>query len=92
MIHELKTLPSYFNAVVDGTKTFELRKSDRDFKEGDTLILKEWNIGETDSTGWERIVVQEQGYTGREVKKTISYVLKGGRYGLHRNYVILALK
>ena len=35
MIHALKTLPEYFEAVLENKKTFELRKNDRDFKVGD---------------------------------------------------------
>lgn len=91
-VHELKTLPSYFQAILDGTKTFELRRNDRDFKVGDTLLLKEWNIGECDLTGPEPIIIQEQGYTGREIKKIIAYIFKGGKFGLHKNYVILGIK
>lgn len=91
MVHELKTLPQYFKAVVSGEKTFEIRKDDRGFEVGDILILKEYNQGLTDSTGSEKVVIQEQGYTGKETRKTITYILKGGKYGLHQGYVILAL-
>ena len=41
MIHELKIWPKYYEEVSMGHKTFEIRKNDRDFKKGDTLILKE---------------------------------------------------
>ena len=34
-IHELKTLPEYFDAVFMGKKNFEIRKNDRDYKVGD---------------------------------------------------------
>ena len=43
MIHELKILPEYFEAVAGGAKSFELRKDDRGFTVGDEIILKEWN-------------------------------------------------
>lgn len=76
MIHELKILPEYFEAVADGTKRFELRKDDRGFTVGDEIILKEWNGTE---------------YTGRSVKKQISYILKNYA-GLAEGYAVLSLK
>lgn len=39
MRHELKTWLPYFDAIVDGTKLFEVRKNDRDFQVGDCLRL-----------------------------------------------------
>lgn len=41
MIHYLKTEPIHFQAVLDGSKTVELRIDDRNFEVGDTLILLE---------------------------------------------------
>jgi len=43
MTHELKCWPVYFEAIREGTKTFEIRKDDRNYRHGDTLILREWN-------------------------------------------------
>ncbi len=43
MIHELKIWPQYYCRVADGSKTFEIRKNDRAFQSGDTVILKEWD-------------------------------------------------
>ncbi|EAE4583199.1 DUF3850 domain-containing protein [Listeria monocytogenes] len=40
--HELKILSEYFWDIAEGRKTFEIRKNDRDFHVGDTLILREW--------------------------------------------------
>ena len=90
-IHELKILPYFFRAVKAGSKTFELRKNDRDFKVGDILVLKEFKTGLVDHTGAEEVVIEERGYTGREIKKRISYILEGGQYGLRKGYSILAL-
>ena len=43
MIHELKIWPQYYQAVADGSKTFEVRKNDRGFQKGDEVVLKEWD-------------------------------------------------
>ncbi len=42
MTHHLKTLPEYFQAVIAGTKPFEIRNNDRGFKPGDRVILEEF--------------------------------------------------
>lgn len=41
--HILKCVPPYFQDIIDGIKKFEYRKNDRDFVEGDYLLLQEWN-------------------------------------------------
>ena len=56
-----KILPEYFDAVVSGKKKYELRLNDFEVKEGDTLILEEWDPK----------TVQ---YTGRRVNKNVTYV------------------
>ena len=55
MRHELKILPQHFTPVLDEIKTAELRKNDRNFAAGDTLILMEWN-GDYTGDGCERVV------------------------------------
>ena len=78
MTHELKILPRWFEDVCTQRKTFEIRKNDRDYNVGDTLILKEWCGGK---------------YTGREVKRTVSYIYYGdGCYGLSDEYVVMAIR
>lgn len=42
MIHHLKTLPDYFQAVIDERKPFEIRENDRNFKVGDLVVLEEF--------------------------------------------------
>jgi len=39
--HEHKILPEFFEAVILGFKTFEIRKNDRDYKVGDIVFLNE---------------------------------------------------
>ena len=43
MQHDLKCHPDYFEALRDGTKTFECRYNDRDFEVGDELLLREYD-------------------------------------------------
>lgn len=74
--HNLKILPQYFNEVINGNKKFEIRKNDRDFKEGDKVKLREFN---------------GVAYTGRCIKAKIGYVLYGGNYGLEKEYCIFSL-
>lgn len=65
-IHKLKCWPTYFQQVADGTKRFEIRKNDRDFKVGDTLHLEEWDPKAESGEG---------AYTGRFEIATITYIL-----------------
>lgn len=76
--HYLKTWSRYFHDIDCGLKDFELRKNDRNFKVGDILIL-----GEIDEFSLLS--------TGKAIKKTIKYILEGGEFGLHSDYVILGM-
>lgn len=76
--HELKTWPVYYEAIQNGSKTFEYRKDDRPFVVGDQLVLKEWDAGAV-------------AYTGRETTRTITYVMRDGSFGLPPGWCILAL-
>lgn len=46
--HELKCHPKYLGRISEGTKTFEIRKNDRDYQVGDTLILRAYD----EKLGW----------------------------------------
>jgi hypothetical protein len=79
MIHYLKTLPEFFEAVFIGSKTFEIRYNDRNFQEGDTVILEEYFKG-------------TESYSGRKLARRITYVFYGQGYGLEKDYVILSIQ
>lgn len=77
-IHQLKTLPQYFWAVVRGDKTYELRRDDRGFRVGDLIELIEWTPG--------------GGYTGRTYAMEITHILRNAKeYGLMDGYCILSI-
>ncbi len=40
--HNLKCHPIHFNPILDGGKTYEIRKNDRDYKTGDSFTLHEY--------------------------------------------------
>ena len=61
-IHK-KVLSQYFEQLLSGNKTFELRLADWECDEGDTLVLDE-----------EDPVTHE--LTGRSMRKKVGYVLK----------------
>ncbi len=75
-IHEIKLYSCYFDDVLSGKKSFELRKNDRDYYEGDYLILKE---------------IDNEGLTGRQLKVEVSYLLQDYD-GLLDGYCILGIK
>lgn len=83
--HELKTDSAVFHAVKNGFKTYELRKDDRRFTVGDVLTLKE-----TRFTGQEMTAGASLEYTGDEVVKEVSHILRGPIYGLSEGWVILS--
>ncbi len=58
-----KILPRFFDDILNGKKNFEVRIADFDCKEGDTLILEEWDA-------------ETKKYTGRKIEKKIKYLLK----------------
>lgn len=76
MIHDLKILPEYFEAVNLGIKTFEIRNNDRDFKVGDMLLLKEWDGNK---------------YTGREIKRKVVYILDDSSGYVLDGYVVMSI-
>jgi len=60
---EKKVWPEYFQGIFNGRKTFELRLNDFDIKEGDILILREYDS-------------KTKEYTGRKLEKEVGYVGK----------------
>lgn len=58
-----KIHPKYYELVTSGRKRFEFRVADFDVKEGDILVLQEWNP-------------ETKKFTGRSIIKKIGYLIK----------------
>ena len=63
MIIEKKCWPKYFESILLGEKNFDIRVADFKANKGDTLLLREWDP-------------KTKQYSGREIKKEITYVAK----------------
>ena len=77
-VHHLKIWPIYFEAVLAGHKSFELRQNDREFKIGEFLCLWDYGNGE---------------YSDRAILAAVPYVLEGvPGFGLSDGFVIMSIK
>ncbi|MBF0102048.1 MAG: DUF3850 domain-containing protein [Desulfobacterales bacterium] len=86
MEHELKTWPMFFNETLKGTKRFEVRRYDRNFKVGDTLILKEYD-GKYDKEA--RAIKGE--YTGRQTTVHVDYIMTGYNWGIRHDFCVMSI-
>lgn len=85
MLHRLKIHSAYFAAVVDGTKTFEIRNNnDRDFQKGDVVVLNEYDpdLWDSDREAYGR-------YLGRHVTTDITHVTN---YEQKPGFVVFGIK
>ncbi len=76
-IHNLKTLPEFFQHVWTGDKLFEVRNNDREFETGDKLFLYEYDAG----TGQ---------YLGRYIIARATYILDNWE-PIEDGYVVIGL-
>ena len=79
MTHRIKILPEYFNKVIDGSKTFEIRKNDRNYQVGDVLLMTEFMMshmhGDYETGGW--------------ILAVVTYITD---YNQKENYVVMSIK
>lgn len=74
--HTIKIEDQFFDAVLSGNKTFEIRFNDRGYQKGDKVLLEEINSF-------------HHGCTGRSLRVEITYVTS---YQQRDNYVVFAFK
>lgn len=76
--HVLKTWPEPFSAIGNGWKTFEWRTTERNYQEGDRVLLREWDPA-------------TEKYTGRELGAEVGFVLRAPAFGVPEGYVVFSL-
>ncbi|MEK5056036.1 ASCH/PUA domain-containing protein [Niallia sp. FSL K6-0212] len=76
VMHHLKIQPEYFDSVSKETKSFEIRKNDRNYKVGDVLLLQEY-------------LPSEAKFTGRVLDRKITYITD---YVQQEGYVVMGIK
>ena len=77
MKHELKIHPKYYRAVLLGLKKVEIRLNDRNYQEGDLLILNEFDP-------------KTEKYTRFQVKRKVDLIIRDVA-GLDPDYVIMQI-
>ena len=80
--HELKTRAEAFDAIVNGLKTFEVRKNDRFFQSGDIVILK---CMDRDTPYW-------YDSSKKPLRFRIGWMLQGGQFGIEPGYCVFQLE
>lgn len=74
--HKLKIEPEYFQAIIDGSKPFEIRKNDRNYQVGDVLILREYDE-------------KQRRYSGEQITRVVTYITD---YQQRAGYVVMGLR
>lgn len=87
-VHECRSWSHLFQPIIDGVKTHDLRIDDRNYRVGDLIHLREYDIAKGE-------------YTGREAMVQITYITGRGEGQnpcafssavLQRDYVILSIR
>lgn len=91
--HDVKCWPSFFRAIESGHKTFEVRYNDRDYAVGDVLVLRAWSPEHRCYSDRDGIVAMFGGADVEPavVRRQITYVMPGGRFGLDPAWCVLGL-
>ena len=91
--HELKTIAQYWDAIKRGEKLFEVRKNDRFFQAGDTVVLLRLHEKGTfrqpysDEYGYETGIAED----AARLTFRIGPILQGGQFGIEPGYCVFSL-
>lgn len=93
--HILKCHPVYFDAIERGEKTFEIRRDDRAFQKGDTLILQRTREDRTYEVEWPFDHITPPGArvrAKREIAVKVLWILTGGQFGVEPGFVCMSVE
>lgn len=77
--HDLKSVPEVFQHAMNGTKTHEFRRNDRDFALGDIIVLNEYEPEMDD-------------YSGAYVRAVISNITYGPDFGIPDQHCVFSFR
>ena len=87
--HNLKTYATLWDAVDNGSKPFEIRQDDRNFRVGDILVL--WRTPDPlDSS--DPAFHKSKVFTSISIRREVTFILRGGQFGISEGYVAMGLK
>ena len=88
--HYLKTKEPYFLAIRDGEKNFEVRRDDRGFQRGDTVVLVK-QVGKHSED--EKLMSDAKIGEGYDfLRYKIGWILTGGQLGIEAGYIVFQLE
>jgi hypothetical protein len=90
--HVIKVQPPYMDSLRDGTKTFEVRRNDRAYQAGDTLLLVDHGVCTCSNPDCELRVHQSP-----SLRFDVTFVYSGdprfdGHGGMQWGYVVLGIR
>lgn len=83
--HILKTVAGAWDGIASGEKTFEVRRNDRFFQRGDTVVLRK-----IDDRGYIQTPPGER-FGTMDLRFRIGWMLQGGQYGIEPGYCVFSL-
>jgi hypothetical protein len=82
-------MAQHYDAIEEGRKTFEIRKNDRVFQNGDLLIMHRFTLEELNQIEmgklWPPMPVPS-------LMVEVTYIQAGGQFGVKAGYVVLGIK
>lgn len=77
--HRIKLWSEFAGHIMEGSKTYEVRKDDREYEVGDLLVMVEVDRETEAPTGW-------------ELRAWVIHKTPGGRFGIAPDYCVLGIE